>query len=99
MKTYRTQDTDQEELGDKSVNQILDLVKEANASVEDPVQIGIGIYRTKQDFLEIRPVGKGGYLLWSDYIALPFWQRLLSGSNIEPVVQGILQISNRVGPT
>ena len=58
-----------EELGDVSKDQIAALIEQADASLATGKHFGIGFYRTEKDFLEIRPVGKSEYMVWSDRIA------------------------------
>ena len=57
-----------EELGDIDKDQVLSLIDKADASLTGAKQFGVGFYRSEKDFLEVRPVGKSQYMLWSDLI-------------------------------
>lgn len=62
-----------EELGFISRAQIQPLVLSAEASLAENAY-GLGLYRSSRDFVEIRPVGKSEFLVWSDLIARkPGW--------------------------
>jgi hypothetical protein len=70
MRPYKAYDESGiEELGDDSKDQISSLIEQADTSLATDKQFGIGFYRTEKDFLEIRPVGKSEYMIWSDRIA------------------------------
>ena len=58
-----------EELGEIERDGVLPLIDRADASLSKKSQFGVGFCRSKKDFLEVRPVGKSEYLLWSDAIA------------------------------
>jgi hypothetical protein len=58
-----------DELGDADKEQVNALIEKAETSLATEEQFGIGFYRNKKDFLEIRPVGKSEYMIWSDIIA------------------------------
>ncbi len=58
-----------EELGEAKKEQVLSLIDRAEASLATEKQFGVGFYRSEQDFLEVRPVGKSQYMIWSDVIA------------------------------
>ena len=56
-------------------------------------QFGVGFYRTETDFVEIRPVGKSEFMVWSDCIVknassglLGFFQK--KKSHIDKIVVG-----------
>ena len=88
MKAYKAYlDSGIEELGDKPLNVVLDLIRSARQS-EDVKEFGIGFYRSERDFMEVRYVGKDQYLIWSDRIVGPLWKRLLSKRHIEKIVDG-----------
>lgn len=57
-----------EELGEANKDQVLTLIDKADASLAGAKQFGVGFCRSEKDFLEIRPVGKSQYMLWSDLI-------------------------------
>jgi hypothetical protein len=57
-----------EELGDVGKDQVLILIDKAEASLSSAKQFGVGFCRSEKDFLEVRPVGKSQYMLWSDLI-------------------------------
>jgi len=70
MRAYKAYDESGiEELGDVSKDQVSLLIEQADASLTTAKQFGVGFYRTEKDFLEIRPVGKSEYMVWSDRIA------------------------------
>jgi len=58
-----------EELGEVDRDGVVPLIGRADAALSKDRQFGVGFYRSKKDFLEVRPVGKSEYLLWSDLIA------------------------------
>lgn len=58
-----------DELGTIDREQVVSLIDKADASLATEKQFGIGFYRNKKDFIEIRPVGKSEYMVWSDIIA------------------------------
>lgn len=71
MRAYFAYDTGgMEELGETSQEQIPSLIARADASLSTDNQFGVGLYRSDDDFVEIRPVGNGEYLIWSDIIAV-----------------------------
>ena len=55
-----------EELGDVSKGQVLSLIEQAVASLANDKQFAVGFCRRESDFLEIRPVWKSQYMIWSD---------------------------------
>ena len=57
------------ELGEVDKAQVVPLIGKADASLTSEKQFGIGFYRNEKDFVEIRPVGKSEYMIWSDVIA------------------------------
>jgi hypothetical protein len=94
MRAYKAYDESRiEEIGDVSKDQVPSLIEQAEASLATAKYFGIGFYRTETDFLEIRPVGKFEYMVWSDRIASKAnagFLRLFSKANrhIEKVVTG-----------
>ena len=58
-----------EELGEATREQVPLLIKQAEASLSGGKQFGVGFYRTERDFVEVRPVGKSQYMIWSDLIS------------------------------
>lgn len=56
--------------------------------------LGIGISRTEEDFIEIRPVGKDQYLLWSDRLHRhgSVLSRLFQDTNIQQTIKGKSQV-------
>ena len=61
-----------EELGEITKDQIPMLFDAAEKALEAPdenIQFALGFCRSEKDFLEITPVGKSQYLIWSDRIA------------------------------
>jgi hypothetical protein len=94
VRAYREYDESGiEELGDISREQVPQLIADAEESLTTAKQFGVGFYRTEQDFLEIRPVGKSQYMIWSDKIAensaSSFFGRLFQKrGNIYKVVTG-----------
>jgi hypothetical protein len=58
-----------EELGEITREQVPSLIEQAEASLTQDKQFGVGFYRSERDFFEVRPVGKSQYMLWSDLIA------------------------------
>jgi hypothetical protein len=54
------------ELGAISKDDLPSLIEQADASLTTDKQYGVGLYRSEKDFLEVRPVGKSEYLIWSD---------------------------------
>jgi len=84
-----------EELGEVHEDDLPALLDRADAALSGNRQFGIGLYRSKQDFFEIRPVGKSEYMLWSDRIVgrrgAGFWgwlAWLLAKAQIDQTVQG-----------
>src|SRR5271165_914425 len=58
-----------EELGEATREQVPLLIEQAEASLSGDRQFGVGFYRSERDFVEVRPVGKSQYMLWSDLIS------------------------------
>jgi hypothetical protein len=58
-----------DELGAIDKEQVVSLIEKADASLRTKKQFGVGFYRSEKDFLEIRPVGKSEYMIWSDIIS------------------------------
>lgn len=58
-----------EELGAIDKEQVVLLIDKADASLVTKKQFCVGFYRSEKDFLEIRPVGKSEYMIWSDIIS------------------------------
>ena len=56
------------ELGQVGRKQIRGLVEQADLSSVTVRPYGVGFYRSEADFLEITPVGRSEFLLWSDFI-------------------------------
>ena len=94
MRAYKAYDESGiEELGDVSKDQISSLIELADASLESKKQFGVGFYRSEKDFLEIRPIGKSEFMVWSDRIVksassglMGFFQK--KKSNIDKIVVG-----------
>lgn len=88
MKAYKAYlESGIEELGDKPLKVALDLISSARQS-ESTKEFGIGFYRSERDFMEVRYVGRGQFLIWSDRIVGPRWKRLFRKPHIEKVVDG-----------
>lgn len=69
MRAYKAFDESGiEELGPISKELVPGLIAAAEASLSGK-SFGIGLYRSEKDFMEVRPVGKSEYLIWSDRIA------------------------------
>lgn len=82
-----------DELGEIDKEQVASLIDKADASLNVEKQFGVGFYRSKKDFLEIRPVGKSQYMVWSDLIANKQSSGLLSffswgKANLDKIVIG-----------
>ena len=76
-----------EELGPVSGEQVADLIAAAEASLSNK-PYGLGLYRSKKDFVGIRPVGDSEYLVWSDRISGGgLLARFFSSGHIEKVVR------------
>ena len=91
MRAYKAfDDSEMEELGDIAKEQIPALVDEADESLSGDRQFGIGLYRSEQDFMEVRPVGKSEFLIWSDVISASkgIVGLLSRKKHIQKVVQG-----------
>jgi hypothetical protein len=58
-----------EELGETTREQVPLLIDQAEASLSGDKQFGVGFYRTERDFVEVTPVGKTQYMIWSDLIS------------------------------
>ena len=90
MIVYKGYDTGTiEELGVLDQSALSALLSEAVNSIGKN-DFCIGINRSKKDFVEIRPVGKSQYMVWSDRLCKTgtFWQRLSQPRNIQKVVEG-----------
>ncbi|MDR2240788.1 MAG: hypothetical protein LBE33_10125 [Zoogloeaceae bacterium] len=59
------------ELGEIEKSGVLALIEKAESSLSLPQEeyFGVGFCRNEDDFVEIRPVGKSQYMIWSDIIA------------------------------
>lgn len=69
MRAYKAfDDSGIEELGVVSREQVPVLIEAAEASLSGK-HFGVGFYRSEKDFVEVRPVGKSEYLIWSDCIS------------------------------
>jgi hypothetical protein len=82
-----------EELGEATREQVPLLIKQAEASLSGGKQFGVGFYLAERDFVEVRPVGKSQYMIWSDLISANgnrgFLARLLQRkTNINKIVAG-----------
>ncbi len=82
-----------EELGEVEKDQLLSLIDRAEASLATEKQFGVGFYRSEKDFLEVRPVGKSQFMIWSDVIAINTSSGLLGvfskkKAHIEKLVSG-----------
>ena len=94
MRAYKVYDESGiEELGDVSKDQVSSLIEQAEASQASEKQFSIGFYRSENDFVEIRPVGKSEFIVWSDRIIkntnsgfLGFFQK--KKSHIDRIVSG-----------
>ena len=94
MRAYKIYDElDMEELGDIKKGQISALLDEADASLSSDKPYGIGLYRSEEDFVEIRPVGHSGYLIWSDRLSTPrgFMGLLSRKKRIEKIIENRAQ--------
>ena len=95
MRAYKAYDESGiEELGDVSKEQVSSLIELADASLASEKQFGIGFYRSETDFVEIRPVGKSEFMVWSDRIVKSASSGLLGlfqkkKSNIDKIVVGL----------
>ena len=90
MKMYKCYDEGGiEELGRYDETVFPALLAEAVESLGKN-DFGIGICRTEEDFIEIRPVGKDQYLLWSDRLhkSGSFFSRLFQDTNIQRTIEG-----------
>ena len=68
MRAYKAFDESGiEELGPVSKEQVPALIAAAETSLSGK-SFGLGLYRSEKDFIEVRPVGKSEYLIWSDRI-------------------------------
>ncbi|MDR7134081.1 hypothetical protein J2X06_001265 [Lysobacter niastensis] len=93
MRAYKAFDESGiEELGPVSKDQVPALIAAAEASLSGE-SFGVGLYRSKKDFMEVRPVGKSEYLIWSDRISdgvgVLGW--LTRKQHIEKIVNGQAQ--------
>jgi hypothetical protein len=82
-----------EELGETPREKVPLLIEQAEASLSGDKQFGVGFYRTERDFVEVRPVGKSQYMIWSDLISgndtRDFLARFLQRkSHIDKIVAG-----------
>jgi hypothetical protein len=90
MRVYKGYDTGKiEELGAPDQSALPTLLSEAVSSIGKN-DFCIGVNRSEKDFVEIRPVGKSQYMVWSDRLCKTgtFWQRLSQTRNIQKVVEG-----------
>jgi hypothetical protein len=70
MRAYKAYDEgDIDELGDIDKEKVASLIDKADASQAAEKQFGVGFYRSEKDFLEIRPVGRSQFMVWSDVLA------------------------------
>ncbi len=78
-----------EELGSLDETKLPSLLVESANSVGKN-DFGIGVNRSKKDFVEIRPVGNEHYLVWSDRLCKigSFWDRLKQPQHIQKTVTG-----------
>jgi len=94
MRAYKAYDESGiEELGEVAKDQVPSLIERADASLATDKQFGVGFYRSEKDFLEIRPVGKSEYMIWSDRIVRNTSAGFLgsfskTNSNIDKIVAG-----------
>ena len=96
MNAYKTIDSDIEELGEVTKEQIQNLLNgldELDALLSEDKICSIGLCRSETDFMEIRPVGKSQYLIWSDRISASkgLMGKLFGKRHIEKVVEGRAQ--------
>ena len=90
MRIYKGYGTGKiEELGVLDQSVLAALLSEAVSSIGKN-DFCIGVNRSKSDFVEIRPLGKSQYMVWSDRLCKTgkFWQRLSQTRNIQKIVEG-----------
>ena len=77
-----------EELGLVTKNLVPVLIDSAEDSLSQRC-FGIGICRSESDFVEVHPVGRSDYLIWSDRLSpLSWYRRVFGKSRIDKVVHG-----------
>ncbi len=84
MKVYKCFDSGKiEELGDLNLTDLPELLPQAVYSLGNN-DFGIDAQRSEKDFVEVRPVGKDQFMVWSDRICKTgtFFQRLVQSGNI-----------------
>jgi hypothetical protein len=57
-----------EECGEIAKAEVSSLIAQADAALNTDQHFAVGFYRSEKDFVEIRPVGKSEYMVWSDRI-------------------------------
>ncbi len=90
MKIYKCFDSGGiEELGELKSTDLPELLTQAVDSLGNN-DFGIGAQRSEKDFVEVRPVGKDQFMVWSDRICKTgtFFQRLVQSGNIEKTIEG-----------
>lgn len=90
MNIYRCFDSGKiEELGHYNESSLASLLSDAIKSLGEN-DFGVGINRSEKDFVEIRPVGKDQFMLWSDKLIKngSFFSKLFQPRNIQLTLTG-----------
>ena len=79
-----------EELGVVTVDRLDELLTRAEQSLPTQGGFGVGLYRSERDFVQVTPVGRGQYLVYSDRIVRAAGFRALFARRrlIQPIVDG-----------